>query len=166
MKKLFAVVCLSSVLCLSMLAVPVRAQNPIVNGVKAVASYVTTYGEQRAGIGGTIETLEDGEIDTVLIQQVSLPPFQLGLKSWTLETSLGIVHTTCFSGEKAHEGVGVGVSWRLVKIALITGVALPSISDLSEIRFGVSISVDADDAYKGRINRDATVIAGTLGFSF
>ena len=140
--------------------------NWFVDGFKAASSYLGTYGEQRAGVGGTIASLKDGEFDAVLIQQVSLPPLTTNLKGWKLEHSFGLVHTTTFSGEQNHEGVGLGISWRLLKIKPVAGVSLPTIGDLSELRLGLSISSDVDKAIDRIFGSRWTVCAVTAGWSF
>lgn len=140
--------------------------NWLVDGVRGVASYISNHGEQRAGVGGTMEALSDGEVDAVLIQQISLPPFETHLKAWTLEHHLGLVHTTCFSGERNHEGVGLGISWKLLKIKPVEGVSLPTVNDLSELRLGASISPDVDKLVDGDFGRRWTVVAVTFGWAF
>lgn len=145
---------------------PSPALNPVAEGIRAVAVYIADNGEQRAGVGGTFEALADGEFDAVLIQQISLPPLKTAFSKWTLEHRLGGVHTTCFSGEKNHEGIGLGVSWKLVKLPLVDGVSLPTIRELSELKLGLSVSVDVDEAIDGRFARDTTVAAVTFGWEF
>lgn len=145
---------------------PSSALSPITDGIRLVAAYIADNGEQRAGVGGTFEALADGEFDAVLIQQISLPPLKTAFSKWTLEHRLGGVHTTCFSGEKNHEGIGLGVSWKLVKLPLVDGVSLPTIRELSELKLGLSVSVDVDEAIDLRFARDTTVAAVTFGWEF
>lgn len=140
--------------------------NWFVEGFKAVSGYIAEYGEQRAGVGGTLDALSRGEFDTVLIQQISLPPLTTNLKGWELQHSLGAVHTTTFSGERMHEGIGLGISWRLIKIKPVAGVSLPTIGDLSELRLGLSISPDVDKAIDGKFGSRWTVCAITAGWGF
>lgn len=140
--------------------------NPFTSALRSFSIYLADNGEQRAGVGGTFEALSNGEFDAVLIQQISLPPYKTPFNQWTLEHRIGAVHTTCFSGEKNHEGIGIGVSWKLVKLPVVRDISLPTIRELSEIRAGLSVSVDVDEAIKGNFAKDATVAAVTFGWAF
>ena len=138
-----------------------KAQNPVLQGLANVANYVAENGELRSGVGGTFAEVGKAKLSPVMIQQLTVYSHNFAHTG----VDIGPVHTTCFSGDKNHEGVGIGFGWKLLDVDWLKDFKFPALK-LAELRIGGSVSVDVDQALQGKVSQRSAVAAVTMGWKF
>ena len=153
---------LSAVACCVLLAVASsKAQNPVLQGLNAVANYIAENGEVRSGVGGTFNAIGHAKISPVLIQQLTL--YSHEFKHTAID--FGAAHMTTFSDDKTRESIGVAFGFKILDVDCLKDWKFPALK-LAELRLGGSIGVDVDQALQGKVSQRSAVAAVTAGWKF
>lgn len=146
---------------IALLATGVTVQAGLEQYVGKLVSYVHSNGTVRAGIGGTVSEIANGNLSAVLIQQVNIA--SVGSESW--KWNIGVAHTTCFSDNLAHEGVGLGIE-TVKAVKQLRWLTLPVFQDIDQVRVGITAAPDIDRAVAGQFDQRHFVIGLTAGWRF
>lgn len=141
---------------------PAPAQSFIKTQLEAGIQYVGSNGQQRAGMGCTLD--QPGQLSPALITQLNVPALNHRLFG-AIDCTPGPALSTLFSPGKTHMGLGIGDSFEF-NAAWLARLNNPIFHDMSHIQSGFSIAPDADKAIAGRLALKTTVATISAGWKF
>jgi hypothetical protein len=124
-------------------------------------NWIQANGEASMGVGIPLGKFKADAIKPTAVQHLTLCRYEYVGIEW----SPGIEASQYLNGDPLV-GVGVGVSWKLLKVGQLSDLRFPLFRAFSELRGTISLTLGADDLFDGKVNGRSAMLCASLGWKF